>query len=66
MQTTFHEKFIVDKKGNRTAVVIDAQEYKRMLRLIEEAEVIKIVQKGEEEFKKGKLKSIHSLSELDA
>ncbi len=66
MQTLFHEKFIVDKKGKRTAVIINAGEYERMLRLIEEAEVLKIVQKGEEEFKKGKLKPIHSLAELDS
>lgn len=66
MQTIFHEKFVVDKKGRRTAVIIDAKEYERMLRLIEEADLLKTVRKGEEEFKKGKLKPIHSLSELNS
>lgn len=52
MQALFHEKFIVDKKGKRTAVII-------------EAEVMKIISKGEKEYRSGKLRPIKSLSDLD-
>jgi len=65
MQTIFHEKFVIDESGKRTAVLIDAKEYAKMLCLLEEAQVLRIIRKGEKEYKQGKLKSIHSLSELD-
>ena len=65
MQTIFHEKFVIDENGKRTAVLIDAKEYAKMLRLLEEAQVLRIIREGEKEYKQGKLKSIHSLSELD-
>ncbi len=65
MKTLFHEKFIVDERGKRTAVVIAAKEYDKMLRLLEEAQTLRIIQKGEEEYRQGKLKPIKSLSDLD-
>jgi len=63
--TMFHEKFVVDGKGKRTAVIIDAREYSKMLHLLEEAHALKIIREGEKEYRQGKLKPIHSLSELD-
>jgi len=36
-----------------------------MLHLLEEAKCIKIINKGEQEYRKGKLKPIKSLAELD-
>ncbi|MFH1246082.1 MAG: hypothetical protein V1662_06330 [Candidatus Omnitrophota bacterium] len=65
MQTIFHEKFVIDEKGKRTAVLIDAKDYAKMLRLLEEAQVLKIIREGEKEYQQGKLKPIHLLSELD-
>ncbi len=65
MQTIFHEKFVIDENGKRTAVLIDAKEYAKMLRLLEEAQVLKIIREGEKEYRQGKLKPIYSLSELD-
>ena len=65
MQVAFHEKFIIDKNGNRTDVIINAREYEKILRLLQEARVLKIIQEGEKEYRQGKLKSIKSLSDLD-
>jgi len=65
MQTTFHEKFIIDKNGKRTDVVINAKEYEKMLHLLQEAHVLKIIQTGEKEYRSGKLKPIRALSDLD-
>lgn len=65
MRTVFHEKFVIDENGKRTAVIIDSKEYTKMLRLLEEAQVLKIIRQGEEEYRQGKLKPIQSLSELD-
>lgn len=65
MQTIFHEKFVVDANGKRTAVLIDAKEYIKILRLLEEVQALKIMCEGEKEYKQGKLKAIHSLSDLD-
>ncbi|HLD29285.1 MAG TPA: hypothetical protein VJC03_03000 [bacterium] len=65
METIFHEKFIVDEKGKRTAVVIGAKEYAKILTLLKEAKILRIARQGEKEFRNGKLKAIRSLSELD-
>ena len=65
MQTIFHEKFVIDENGKRTAVLIEAKEYAKMLRLLEDARVLKIIREGEIEYRHGKLRPIHSLSELD-
>ena len=65
MQTVIHKKFIVDEKGRRTAVIIDAKEYEKMLKLLDEARALKIVREGNAEYRNGKLKSIKSLSDLD-
>ena len=65
MQTLFHEKFVVDKKGRRTAVIIERKDYEKMLHLLEEAHVMKIIREGEKEYRNGKLKPIKSLSDLD-
>ena len=37
----------------------------KILSLLEEARILKIVQEGEKEYRDGKLKSIRSVSELD-
>ena len=60
-----HEKFIVDENGKKKAVVIEFKDYKKMLHLLEEAKCIKIINKGEQEYRKGKLRPIKSLAELD-
>ena len=65
MHTTFHEKFVINRNGKRTAVILEMKEYTRMLSLLEEARVLKIVHEGEKEYREGKLKSIRSVSELD-
>ena len=65
MHTTFHEKFVINRNGKRTAVILEMKEYTKMLSLLEEARVLKIVQEGEKEYREGKLKSISSVSELD-
>jgi PHD/YefM family antitoxin component YafN of YafNO toxin-antitoxin module len=65
MQTVFHEKFVIDENGKRTAVIIDAKEYTKILRLLEEAQILKIIREGEQEYREGKLKPIQSLSDLD-
>ena len=65
MKTIFHEKFVTDENGKRTAVIIDMKEYLKIVRTLKEAEVLKIIREGEEEYRQGKLKPIQSLSELD-
>lgn len=65
MQTLFHEKFVINRSGRRTAVILDIKEYTKILFLLEEARVLKIVQEGEKEYREHKLKPIHSLSALD-
>lgn len=65
MRTIFHEKFIVDENGKRTAVIINTKDYEKILRLLEEAKILKIIREGEEEYRQGRLKSIQSLAELD-
>ncbi len=65
MQTVFHEKFVVDENGKRTAVIINAKEYEKILHLLEEAEVLKVIREGEKEYRQGELKPISSLSDLD-
>ena len=47
------------------AVIINIKEYVKMLHLLEESQILKIIREGEKEYKEGKLKPIHSLSELD-
>ena len=64
IRAIFNEKFVVDEKGKRTAVIINIKEYARMLQLLEESQVLKIIREGEKEYKEGKLKPIHTLSEL--
>ena len=59
------KKFIVDENGKKKAVVIEFKDYKKMLHLLEEAKCIKIINKGEQEYRKGKLRPIKSLAELD-
>ena len=65
MHKVQHEKFIVDENGKKKAVIIEFKDYKIMLHLLEEAKCIKIINKGEQEYRKGKLKPIKSLAELD-
>lgn len=38
---TLHERFVVDKDGNQTAVLLDIQEYNKLLEALEELESIK-------------------------
>jgi hypothetical protein len=38
---TLHESFIVDKDGNQTGVLLDIQEYNKLLEALEELESIK-------------------------
>ncbi len=64
MHTMFHEKFVTNRNGKRTAVILDIKEYTKMLSLLEEARILKIVQEGEKEYHEHKLKPIRSLSEL--
>lgn len=65
MQTLFHEKFVINRSGKRTAVILDIKEYTKMLSLLEDARILKIVQEGEKEYRENKLEPIHSLTELD-
>lgn len=65
MPTVLHEKFVIDERCRRTAVLIDVKEYAKLLRLLEEAQILKTINQGEKEYQQGKLKPIHSLSELD-
>lgn len=65
MQTVLHEKFVIDGRGRRTAVLIDVKEYAKLLFLLEEAQIIKTINQGEKEYRQGKLKPIHSLADLD-
>lgn len=65
MRTIFHEKFVVDEHGKRTAVLIDAKAYEKILRILQEAEVLRIVREGEREYRQGRLKPIRSLADLN-
>lgn len=38
---TTHERFVIDKNGNRTAVLLDIEEYNMLLQKLEELESIK-------------------------
>jgi hypothetical protein len=38
---TLHERFIIDKDGNRTAVLLDIEEYNKLLQELEELESIR-------------------------
>jgi PHD/YefM family antitoxin component YafN of YafNO toxin-antitoxin module len=38
---TFHERFVVDKDGNQTGVLLDIQDYNKLLEALEELESIK-------------------------
>ncbi len=38
MEPSVSEKYIVDKKGNPTAVILPIKDYKKMLFILEEAE----------------------------
>jgi PHD/YefM family antitoxin component YafN of YafNO toxin-antitoxin module len=38
---TTHERFVIDKNGNRTAVLLDIEEYNTLLQELEELESIK-------------------------
>ena len=33
---TLHERFVIDKDGNRMAVLLDIEEYKKLLQELEE------------------------------
>ena len=37
---TLHERFVVDKDGNQTGVLLDIQEYNKLLEALEELESI--------------------------
>lgn len=38
---TLHERFVVDKDGNQTGVLLDIQDYNKLLEALEELESIK-------------------------
>ena len=38
---TLHERFVVDKDGNQTGVLLDIEEYNKLLEALEELETIK-------------------------
>ena len=65
MQTVFHEKFVIDKNGKRTAVILNVKEYEKMLSLLEEAHIVNIVREGEKEYRQRKLKPLRSMAELE-
>lgn len=69
MATTVNEQYIVDEKGNPTAVILPIKEYKKMLSVLEEvkehretrilaqsAEFKKLVKRGLEDIKAGRTK----------
>lgn len=64
LKSMFDEKIVIDKKGRQIAVLIDLHRYKKILKLLKEAEVIKIIKEGEKEYKNGNLKAINSLKDL--
>lgn len=43
MKLALNEKYIVDNKGNRTGIVLDIDEYQRILELLEDIEDIKYI-----------------------
>ena len=56
---------IIDKNGKHKAVVLDIRQYKKLLSLIEETKIIKMINKGEREYGMAKIKPISSLAELE-
>jgi len=54
MAFNMNEQYIVDEKGNPTAVILSIEDYKRLLSLLEDAEDIKEnkILAESEEFKK--------------
>jgi len=69
MAPSVNEQYIVDEKGNPTAVILPIKEYKKMLSVLEEvedhretkilsesAEFKKLVKKGLEDIKAGRTK----------
>ena len=70
MAPSVNEQYIVDEKGNPTAVILPIKEYKRMLSVLEKvedhretgilsqsAEFKKLVKKGLKDIKAGRTKS---------
>lgn len=71
MPSLANEKYIVDEKGNPTAVILPINEYKKMLSLLEgvedrrearvlsrSAEFKKLVRRGLEDVKAGRIKPL--------
>jgi PHD/YefM family antitoxin component YafN of YafNO toxin-antitoxin module len=69
MAPSFNEQYIVDEKGNPTAVILPIKEYKKMLSVLEEvedrreskilsqsAEFKKLVKRGLQDIKAGRTK----------
>ena len=69
MPPTVNEQYIVDEKGNPTAVILPIKDYKRILSLLEEvedhketkllsqsAEFKKLVKRGLEDIRAGRIK----------
>ncbi len=69
MAPSVNEQYIVDEKGNPTAIILPIKEYKRMLSVLEEiedlretkilpqsAEFKKLVKRGLEDIKAGRTK----------
>jgi PHD/YefM family antitoxin component YafN of YafNO toxin-antitoxin module len=70
MASSVNEQYIVDEKGNPTAVILPIKEYKKMLPILEEvedraetkilsqsAEFKKLVKRGLEDIRAGRTKS---------
>ena len=69
MASSVNEQYIVDEKGNPTAVILPIKEYKKMLSILEEieghreikilsqsSEFKKLVKRGLEDIKAGRIK----------
>ena len=69
MAPSLNEQYVVDEKGNPTAVILPIKEYKRMISILEEvedhreskilsqsSEFKKLVRKGLEDIKEGRVK----------
>ena len=70
MAPSVNEQYIVDEKGNPTAVILPIEKYKKMLSILDEvedhkesrilsqsSEFKKLVKKGLEDIKAGRIKS---------
>jgi hypothetical protein len=70
MAPTVNEQYIVDEKGNPTAVILPIKDYKKILSILEEvedhketrilsqsAEFKKLVKKGLEDIRAGRIKA---------